>query len=154
MQAQDIEKTKPYHELLDRISDRYAEGQAQAVRSVNEALVVTNWHIGICLQRMRQFYLTNPICEKVSHKLGWPHWVELLKYMWRPFYLCFPICQTLSDKLSWSHWVGRLKYMRRSFYLCFPICATPSHKLRLCSVWRDNLYCFALNKNVSLQKFL
>jgi hypothetical protein len=31
------------------------------------------------LQRMRQFYLAYPICAKVSHKLSWSHWVELLK---------------------------------------------------------------------------
>jgi hypothetical protein len=43
---QEAEISKPYRELLERISQRYVEGQAQAVRSVNEAMVETNWHIG------------------------------------------------------------------------------------------------------------
>ena len=42
----EIEVAKPYQELLERISRRYVEGQAQAVRSVNEAIVETNWQIG------------------------------------------------------------------------------------------------------------
>ena len=118
MQKQgDIEISKSYQELLERISHRYAEGQAQAVRSVNEIIVETNWQIGKYiveyeqggkkkaeygkgllenlskdliplhgkgfsrsnLQRMRQFYITYPICAKPSHKLSWSHWVELLK---------------------------------------------------------------------------
>jgi predicted nuclease of restriction endonuclease-like (RecB) superfamily len=106
-----------YRELLERISRRYVEGQAQAIRSVNEAIIETNWCIGQYiveyeqagkakaeygkvlleniskdltlrhgkgfsrsnLQRIRQFYLTYPICAKLSHKLSWSHWVELLK---------------------------------------------------------------------------
>ena len=31
------------------------------------------------LNRMRLFYLRYPICAKVSHKLSWSHYVELLK---------------------------------------------------------------------------
>jgi predicted nuclease of restriction endonuclease-like (RecB) superfamily len=31
------------------------------------------------LTRMRQFYLLYPICAKLSHKLSWSHYVELLK---------------------------------------------------------------------------
>lgn len=31
------------------------------------------------LSHMRLFYQRYPICEKVSHKLGWSHYVELLK---------------------------------------------------------------------------
>ncbi|MDR2466018.1 MAG: PDDEXK nuclease domain-containing protein [Prevotellaceae bacterium] len=111
------EVSQPYRELIERISRRYAEGQAQAARSVNEAIIQTNWKIGqhiveyeqngnkkaeygkalldklskdlsllhgkgfsrSNLQRMRQFYLTYPICATPSHKLSWSHWVELLK---------------------------------------------------------------------------
>jgi predicted nuclease of restriction endonuclease-like (RecB) superfamily len=117
IQTRKKDPSKTYQELLERISQRYVEGQAQAVRSVNEAIVETNWHIGqyiveyeqkgkrkaqygsqllpqlSCdltllhgkgfsrsnLQRMRQFYLVYPICAKLSHKLSWSHWVELLK---------------------------------------------------------------------------
>lgn len=31
------------------------------------------------LNHMRQLYITFPICETLSHKLGWSHYVELLK---------------------------------------------------------------------------
>ncbi|MFK7971653.1 MAG: YhcG family protein [Bacteroidia bacterium] len=31
------------------------------------------------LQRMRQFYLSYPICAELPHKLSWTHFVELLK---------------------------------------------------------------------------
>ncbi len=31
------------------------------------------------LSRMRQFYQVYPICAKVSHKLSWSHYIELLK---------------------------------------------------------------------------
>ncbi|GHT07012.1 hypothetical protein AGMMS49525_15860 [Bacteroidia bacterium] len=68
----EVDSVKPYQELLDRISKRYVEGQAQAVRSVNETMVKTNWQIG-------QFYLTYPICETLSHKLSWSHYCELVK---------------------------------------------------------------------------
>ena len=37
---------KPYQELLERISRIYVQGQAQAIRSVNEVIIVTNWQIG------------------------------------------------------------------------------------------------------------
>ncbi|MDR0834831.1 MAG: DUF1016 N-terminal domain-containing protein [Candidatus Symbiothrix sp.] len=117
IQKRETDNIKPYQELLDRISKRYVAGQAQAVRSVNESMVATNWQIGQYiveyeqdgnakaeygtmllenlsrdlkllhgrgfsrsnLQRMRQFYLTYPICATLSHKLSWSHWVELLK---------------------------------------------------------------------------
>ena len=48
MEIQKIEQdnSQAYRELLERISRRYVEGQAQAVRSVNEALIGTNWSIG------------------------------------------------------------------------------------------------------------
>jgi len=31
------------------------------------------------LSHIRQFYLQNPICETLSHKLSWSHYVELMK---------------------------------------------------------------------------
>ncbi|MDR1341326.1 MAG: hypothetical protein LBK58_14930 [Prevotellaceae bacterium] len=48
MHARQLEaKTSKLHrELFERISQRYVEGQEQAVRSVNKAIVETDWHIG------------------------------------------------------------------------------------------------------------
>lgn len=40
---------------------------------------------------MWNLYVANPICATVSHKLGWSHYVELLKIddpQERSFYLC------------------------------------------------------------------
>ena len=77
----------PYEVLLDKISQRYIEGQAQAIRSVNESIVSTNWDIGRYIVEfeqdgmnyMRLFYLLFPICETLSHKLSWSHYCELVK---------------------------------------------------------------------------
>jgi predicted nuclease of restriction endonuclease-like (RecB) superfamily len=147
IKTREINPSKPYQELLERISQRYTKGQAQAVRSVNEIIVETNWCIGQYiveyeqdgkskaeygktlleniskdltllhgkgfsrsnLQRMRQFYLAYPICAKVSHKLSWSHWVELLKVsdnLERGFYEQ----QTLLE--NWS--VSELKRQKES----------------------------------------
>jgi predicted nuclease of restriction endonuclease-like (RecB) superfamily len=147
IQKGEANQPKTYQELLERISQRYIEGQVQAIRSVNEAIVEANWHIGQYiveyeqdgkrkaeygkalleniskdltllhgkgfsrsnLQRIRQFYLTYPICATASHKLSWSHWVELLKIsdkLERSFYEQ----QTLLE--SWS--VAELKRQKES----------------------------------------
>jgi len=54
------EISKPYKDLLERISRRFVVGQAQAVRSVNEAIIGTNWEIGKYI-----------ICQTLSDKLNW-----------------------------------------------------------------------------------
>lgn len=46
IQKRENENLKQYQELLERISRRYVQGQAQAVRSVNEAIIETNLGIG------------------------------------------------------------------------------------------------------------
>ena len=120
--------TKPYQELLERISRRYVEGQAQAVRSVNEAIVETNWQIGKYIVEYEQE--GNPkakygskLLETLARDLTLLHGRGFsrpnLNNM-RLFYLSFPICQTLSDKLSWSHYCELIKVsdeLERSFYL-------------------------------------
>jgi len=111
MQKQTAGIAKPYQELLDRISRRYVEGQAQAVRSVNETIIETNWEIGKYIVEYEQE--GNPkakygskLLETLARDLTLLHGRGFsrpnLNNM-RQFYLFFPICQTLSDKLSWSH---------------------------------------------------
>ena len=108
---------KPYRELLDRISRRYLAGQAQAVRSVNEIIVETNWQIGKYIVEYEQE--GNPkakygiqLLENLSYDLTLLHGRGFsrsnLTYM-RLFYLRFPICETLSHKLSWSHYFELVK---------------------------------------------
>ena len=118
---------QPYQELLERISRRYVEGQAQAVRSVNEAIVETNWQIGKYVVEYEQE--GNPkakygskLLVNLSRDLTLLHGRGFsrpnLNNM-RMFYLRFPICQTLSDKLSWSHYCELIKIsdeIERSFY--------------------------------------
>jgi len=128
IQIRETDNTKPYRELIERISRRYVEGQAQAVRSVNEAMVETNWQIGKYIVEYEQE--GNPkakygskLLETLSRDLALLHGRGFsrpnLNNM-RLFYLFFPICQTLSDKLSWSHYCELIKIsdeLERSFYL-------------------------------------
>ena len=121
------EIAKPYKELLERISRKYIEGQAQAVRSVNETIVETNWQIGKYIVEYEQG--GNPkakygakLLENLAQDLTLLHGRGFsrpnLNNM-RQFYLRFPICQTLSDKLSWSHYCELIKIsddIERSFY--------------------------------------
>jgi predicted nuclease of restriction endonuclease-like (RecB) superfamily len=127
VQKVELEAFDPYLELLGRISNKYREGQAQAVRSVNEKIVETNWNIGKYIVEYEQEgkkkakYGTH-LLENLSRDLILLHGRGFsrpnLNNM-RLFYLRFPICQTLSDKLSWSHYCELIKVedeLERSFY--------------------------------------
>ena len=116
-----------YQALLERISHRYVEGQAQAVRSVNEAIVETNWQIGQYIVEFEQGGekkakygkgLLEKLSKDLTPLLGKGFSRSNLQRM-RQFYLAYPICATPSHKLSWSHWVELLKIsdtLERSFY--------------------------------------
>ncbi|MCL2220246.1 MAG: PDDEXK nuclease domain-containing protein [Chitinispirillia bacterium] len=125
----DLEKMvqKHYEDLLERISHRYVEGQAQAIRSVNESIVNTNWDIGRYIVEFEQGgkskakYGTG-LLENLSRDLTFRHGRGFsrsnLSYM-RLFYRFFPNCETLSHKLSWSHYCELVKIdneLERSFY--------------------------------------
>ncbi len=97
-----------YQELLERISSRYIQGQAQAIRSVNESLIDTNWNIGKYIVEYEQE--GNPkakygskLLENLSRDLGLRHGRGFsrsnLNYM-RLLYLHYPICEKLSHKLN------------------------------------------------------
>lgn len=129
MEIQKIENnnSEAYLELVKRISQRYIVGQAQAVRSVNEAIIETNWNIGQYIVEYEQG--GNPkakygskLLVNLSRDLSLLHGRGFsrpnLNNM-RLFYLRYPICQKLSDKLSWSHYVELVKIddeLERSFY--------------------------------------
>ena len=124
-----IEKPAPeqYRGLLDRISERYIKGQAQAVRSVNESIVKTNWDIGRYIVEFEQDGKPRAkygagLLENLSRDLTLRHGRGFsrsgLNYM-RLFYLFFPICETLSHKLTWTHYCELVKIgneLERSFY--------------------------------------
>jgi len=101
-----------YQELLERISHRFVEGQAQAVRSVNAIIVETNWQIGKYIVEFEQggekkakygSKLLSNLSRDLTQRHGRGFSRPNLNNM-RRFYLYFPICQTLSSKLSWSHY--------------------------------------------------
>jgi len=127
IQIRETDNIKSYRELLEHISRKYVEGQAQAIRSVNETIVETNWQIGKYIVEYEQE--GNPkakygskLLETLSRDLTLLHGRGFsrpnLNNM-RLFYLRYPICQTLSDKLSWSHYCELIKVsddIERSFY--------------------------------------
>ena len=116
-----------YQELLELISHRYIQGQAQAIRSVNESLIETNWNIGKYIVEYEQkgsprAKYGSKLLENLSRDLALRHGRGFsrsnLNYM-RLFYLCYPICEKVSHKLSWSHYCELVKIddeLERSFY--------------------------------------
>lgn len=116
-----------YQKLLDRISHRYVQGQAQAIRAVNETLVSTNWEIGKYIVeyeqegKIRAKYGTK-LLENLSKDLTLRHGKGFsrsnLNYI-RLLYVRFPICEKLSHKLTWSHYCEFVKVndeLERTFY--------------------------------------
>jgi len=127
IQIREAEASKPYQELLKHISLKYVEGQALAVRSVNEAIVETNWQIGKYIVEYEQggkkkAEYGKGLLEKLSKDLTPMHGKGFSRsnlQRMRQFYLAYPICATASHKLSWSHWVELLKVedkLERGFY--------------------------------------
>ena len=121
------ESNPAYQELLEQISNRYVQGQAQAIRSVNEILIETNWNIGKYIVEYEQngsqrAKYGSRLLENLSRDLTLLHGRGFsrsnLNYM-RLFYFRYPICETLSHKLSWSHYCELVKIddeLERSFY--------------------------------------
>ena len=60
------------------------------------------------LNRIRQFYLTYPICAEVPHKLSWTHIVELLKID-DPLERSFYEKQTLIERWSTTELIRQMK---------------------------------------------
>jgi predicted nuclease of restriction endonuclease-like (RecB) superfamily len=127
IQKKEAENFMPYQALLERISRRYVQGQAQAVRSVNESIIVTNWEIGQYIveyeqEGKRKAEYGKKLLENLSRDLRLLHGrgfsLSNLKRM-RQFYIIFPIGAKLSHQLSWSHYVELIKIsdeLERSFY--------------------------------------
>jgi len=116
-----------YQILLNKISQRYIEGQTHAVLSVNESIINTNWNIGKYIVEYEQggkqkaqygIKLLENLSKDLTLRHGRGFSRSNLNYM-RLFYLLFPICETLSHKLSWSHYCELVKIndeLERSFY--------------------------------------
>jgi predicted nuclease of restriction endonuclease-like (RecB) superfamily len=122
-----VKDTNNYSHLIEKISDRYTEGQRQAIISVNVHLLETYWQIGQYIVEFEQegslkAEYGKALLENLAKDLSALHGKGFsrsnLNYM-RLVYNHYPICETLSHKLSWSHYVELLKIendLERSFY--------------------------------------
>jgi predicted nuclease of restriction endonuclease-like (RecB) superfamily len=116
-----------YNQLIATISKRYRQGQAQAIRAVNETIIDTYWSIGRYIVEyeqdgnMRSQYgsrLLDTLSKDLTLELGRGFSRSNLVYM-RKFYMLNPIGEALSHQLSWSHYVELLKIddgSERAFY--------------------------------------
>jgi len=116
-----------YSHLIEKISDRYTEGQRQAIISVNVHLLETYWQIGQYIVEFEQegsikAAYGKALLENLAKDLVMMHGrgfsLSNIKRM-RQFYSLYPISATLSHQLSWSHYVELLKIendLERSFY--------------------------------------
>jgi predicted nuclease of restriction endonuclease-like (RecB) superfamily len=116
-----------YQDLISQISVTYFEGQKNAVKAVNDAIVKTYWKIGHYIVEFEQnglqraeygknllSYLSSDL--KLLHGKGFS--VSNLQRM-RQIYMVYPIYAELPHKLSWTHFVELLKIdnvLERKFY--------------------------------------
>lgn len=116
-----------FDSLVDKIVRLVSDTKTKIVAQINDALVITNWHIGEYIVEYEQQgntratygdALIKNLSRQLSLKLGRGFSRSNLQNM-RRFYLYYPICQTVSGKLSWSHWCELLELddeLERKFY--------------------------------------
>jgi hypothetical protein len=119
-----------YGALLDQISGVFSQGQAQALRAINAALINTYWQVGRHIVEFEQAgqkraVYGKALLEELAKDLKLRHGRGFsrsnLSHM-RQFFLRYPdfsICEKASHKLSWSHYVELLKLddeLERQFY--------------------------------------
>jgi predicted nuclease of restriction endonuclease-like (RecB) superfamily len=124
-----IEKSgNTYEGLVNQISERYVQGQRQAVIAVNSHLVDTYWNVGRDIMEFEQngqdravygAKLLENLSKDLTIRHGKGFSLSNVKRM-RQFYRIFPIGAELPHQLNWTHWVELLKIddpLERSFYL-------------------------------------
>ena len=116
-----------FENLVDRIVSLVSESKTKILRQIDNALVMTNWHIGQYIVEFEQdgnaraSYgdgLMKSLSKLLTSKLGKGYSLSNLHNM-RRLYLYYPIFQTVSGKLSWSHWCELLEIddeLERKFY--------------------------------------
>ncbi len=126
--SDELARDTGYRELLGRIAEAYAAGQARAVRAVNVHLTETYWEIGRHIVEFEQEGQARAIygkalLDRLSRDLTLRHGKGFSRsnvIRMRQFYLAFPKGATPSHELSWSHIVELLKIddeLERDFYL-------------------------------------
>ena len=112
-----IQSNKNYQQLIQRISETYADGQQKAVQAVNTHLLETYWQIGQYIVEFEQggeikAEYGKALLENLSKDLGSLHGKGFsrsnLVYM-RLFYLKYPISEKPSHQLSWLLWMTTSK---------------------------------------------
>ena len=118
---------KNYQQLISRIKDTYASGQAEAVKAARRQMVLTYWAIGRHIVEFEQngkvkaeygTGLLQHLSKDLSHQLGRGFNRSNLIYM-RLAYIHYPDAALLSHQLTWGHYVELLKIdheLERSFY--------------------------------------
>lgn len=126
--SDELARDTGYRDLLGRIGEAYAAGQARAVRAVNVHLTETYWEIGRQIVEFEQEGQARAIygkalLDRLSRDLTLRHGKGFSRsnvIRMRQFYLAFPKGATPSHELSWSHIVELLKIdddLERDFYL-------------------------------------
>lgn len=123
----ELSATDGCRQLLDQISETYAQGRVQAVQAVNSQIAQTYWQVGRRIVEFEQGGKSKAeygkaLIDNLARDLGLRHGrgfsrSNLIRS--RQFYLAWPIGATLSHQLSWSHIVELLKLddpLERSFY--------------------------------------
>jgi len=109
-----------YAELLERISETYAQGRIRAVQAVNAQLIATYWQVGRHIIEFEQggkvrAEYGRALIDQLARDLGLRHGKGFsrsnLVYM-RLLYLRYPISQKPSHQLSWSHYVPSREELR------------------------------------------
>ncbi len=120
-------KVTGYQDLLNSISETYANGRQKAIMAVNSNMVETYWKIGQYIIEFEQggnvkATYGKALLENLSKDLFLVHGKGFsrsnLNNM-RLFYQRFPICEELPHKLSWTHFCELIKIddpLERSFY--------------------------------------
>lgn len=113
--------------LVGKIVSLVSAAKEKVLRQIDDALVITNWHIGEYIVEYEQNGsarakygegLLRNLSAMLTLRLGKGYSRSNLQNM-RKLYLYYPKCQTVSGKLSWSHWCEILELddsLERQFY--------------------------------------
>lgn len=123
----ELTQSVEYRNLLNQISQTFAQGRAKAVQAVNAQLVETYWQVGRQIVEFEQGGKVRAdygkaLIQNLAHDLSLEHGKgfsrsNLIRF--RQFYQVYPNGATLSHLLTWSHLVELLKIddpLERSFY--------------------------------------
>ncbi|AXE18047.1 hypothetical protein DR864_10025 [Runella rosea] len=116
-----------YRKLIDDIGLTLHRTRENAIKAVNQELVIANWEIGKHIVEFEQngkekADYGSSLLSNLSKDLKLAYGKGFGKsniYLCRQFYLKYPIFQTLSGKLSWSHYAELLTIsddLARTFY--------------------------------------